>query len=600
MKIPDLQTSTEVESAVWKQELVTGERLPNDPKERIEAYMNRLESVFSDEGNSALKERYLRVLRNDLIIKPENVPESYFELQQRVARERGQPVEEISPEMREQMINVAIEDQKASLDAWVEYLTSDDAVYPTWYKYFVFRNIVKLSQFDKERGEFKRRTDSTVAPFPDIYREPLAQICDIYEKVGKDNKSLKDREIREAFEKKFPTLYAELIQKSLAASFENKEEIRGEWIKFSHGNKADAVKLFESLEGRGTGWCTAGRSTAETQVMSGDFYVYYTYDENNNPVQPRIAIRMQGDQIGEVRGILPHQALEPQMNDVLEKKLSEFGGEADKYKKKSRDMRLLTAIENKTGGNTLLTRDELIFLYEIDYQIEGFGYQKDPRVEEIRSQRNVEGDVLVILECTEDQIAHKVGEVNESTVAYLGEWSPEVMRSIRKYRNIKHLYESFPDKKIFYQTIETDPAISTSEKAEKALKDKSILLTDWGKEILYKTEFSKKAETYELVRFTLEQLGFPSGVTTDEIYQKANTLGLELCPSEVGPHLRLTYKGGEWMLIAMKQITDRGGYPRVWRLNSDDTTLMLDADSAKPGRRWGADYEFVFRLRKGL
>ena len=115
-------------------------------------------------------------------------------------------------------MDVAIEDQRASLNAWMEYLTSDDAMYPAWFKYFVWKNITKLSQFDKERGEFKKRTDSTVAPYPDIYREPLAQIADIYFKVKEDNKNLKEPEVREAFSQKFPSLYAELISKSLAAS----------------------------------------------------------------------------------------------------------------------------------------------------------------------------------------------------------------------------------------------------------------------------------------------------------------------------------------------------------------------------------------------
>jgi hypothetical protein len=33
----------------------------------------------------------------------------------------------------------------------------------------------------------------------------------------------------------------------------------------------------------GTGWCTAGHSTAKIQINSGDFYVYYTFDKNNEP-----------------------------------------------------------------------------------------------------------------------------------------------------------------------------------------------------------------------------------------------------------------------------------------------------------------------------
>src|SRR3989344_3939835 len=235
LKNPELQISPEVGRAVERKERHTGEKVPNDPARRIEAYTDRLENIFLNPEQS-VRERNLEMFRDkiydELIIKREHFPESYFELQKRIARERGEAVEDIPENVREQMKSVAIEDQRASLDAWVDYLTSDDAVYPAWFKYFVWRNVTKLSQFDIERGEFKRRTDSTVAPYPDIYREPLAQIADIYEKIKADNKNLKEPEIREAFSKKFPNLYAELISKSLAASMENREEIRGEWIKY--------------------------------------------------------------------------------------------------------------------------------------------------------------------------------------------------------------------------------------------------------------------------------------------------------------------------------------------------------------------------------
>jgi len=46
LKIPDLQTSPEVESAVEKHERLEGETLPNDPRARIEAYMDRLQHIF--------------------------------------------------------------------------------------------------------------------------------------------------------------------------------------------------------------------------------------------------------------------------------------------------------------------------------------------------------------------------------------------------------------------------------------------------------------------------------------------------------------------------------------------------------------------------
>ena len=72
--------------------------------------------------------------------------------------------------------------------------------------------------------------------------------------------------------------------------------------KIRTGERRRRKETFQSLEGKGTGWCTAGHSTAQTQVESGDFYVYYTNDSNGEPTQPRLAIRMDGDnRIGEVR-----------------------------------------------------------------------------------------------------------------------------------------------------------------------------------------------------------------------------------------------------------------------------------------------------------
>ncbi|MFA6341092.1 MAG: hypothetical protein WCX27_02545, partial [Candidatus Paceibacterota bacterium] len=143
LKDTELQTSPEVQEAVVRQERHTGEKIPNDPKERIEAYMDRLENIFLNPDEHT-RERNLEMFRDKiydaLIIKRENFPESYFDLQMRVARERGQAVDEIPQNVREQMMDIAINDQKHSLDEWIDYLTSNDAVYPAWFKYFVWKN----------------------------------------------------------------------------------------------------------------------------------------------------------------------------------------------------------------------------------------------------------------------------------------------------------------------------------------------------------------------------------------------------------------------------------------------------------------------------
>jgi hypothetical protein len=603
MKSPELQTSPEVNRAVVREERHTGEKMPNDPTDRIEAYMDRLENVFLNPDEKK-RERNLDMFRDKIydafIIKKENFPESYFELQKRIARERGQAVEEIPENVRAQMMDVAIEDQRASLDAWMEYLTSDDAMYPAWFKYFVWKNVTKLSQFDKERGEFKKRTDSTVAPYPDIYREPLAQIADIYEKVKEDNKNLKEPEVREAFSKKFPALYAELISKSLAASMENREEVKGEWKKYQQGQSGDAEQLFESLEGKGTGWCTAGKSTAETQIENGDFYVYYTNDSNGEPTQPRLAIRMEGDnRIGEVRGILPHQGVEPIMQEALDAKLQDFGGEADSYRKKSGDMKMLTALDQKKEQDQPFAKDDLVFLYEINSSIEGFGYQTDPRIAELRQGRNTEEDMLVIFDCTKEEIAHVPSQLTKDTKAYVGQLEPGIFQKLPE--GLEHVYTSFPEKKIRRESVEIGG--KTKEQLIALMEATHINISDYAKSMMENRDFvpGKNREEATLIRLTVADLGFKTSATTDQIYERAQTLGLELCPPDTGPNYRLKYKDqplNEWVRIGMKQIADSGGRPGVFSLGRDDGGLWLGSIWAAPDDEWRPGSKFVFRLRK--
>ncbi|KKW33309.1 MAG: hypothetical protein UY77_C0001G0004 [Candidatus Uhrbacteria bacterium GW2011_GWA2_53_10] len=611
LKNPELQTSPEVQRAVLREEQKTGEKVPNDPAQRIEAYMDRLENIFLN-PDERKRERNLEMFRDKiydaLIIKRENFPESYFELQKRIARERGQAVEEIPENVREQMISTAIEDQRASLDAWINYFTSEEAVYPAWFKYFVWKNITKLSQFDKERGEFKKRTDTTVAPFPDIHSEPLARILDLYEQVKADNKKLKDPEIQAMFSKKFPSLYAELTQKSLEKSLESREGIRGEWITYKQGKAEDARRLYDSLQNKGTGWCVAGLSTAQGYIKNGDFHIYYSHDKGGAPTNPRLAIAMNGNRITELRGLLPGQTPEPQLQEVIDGKLKEFGSEADTFRKTSSDMKMMTKLHSRAFRKDSETeqeiylhpefsREELVFLYEIDGTIESFGRDRDSRIEQIRSQRDPEADMPIVFDCSKDQIARSVKDLRPDTKAYVGPLEPGIFESLPD--SLEHLYTSFPDGKIerYHLTL----GEKTVKEYEAELAKEGFKISDYAKDILAKVTASSQPQETELVRLTVKSLGFNETTRYDKICERAGELGLDLSPSEAGPALRLALKDqpmDDWVAVAMELLANRNGNLSAFNVRRSEDGSWLFTGSGYPDNQWDPKDAFAFARRK--
>ena len=595
-KYPDLQKSEEVESAVNRQETKTNEKIPNSPDARIGAYLSRLERAFS--AHPGMLKPGLHEL---FVTKAEDIPESYYKHQQQIARERGHGDVEITGEMRSQMAETIVHDQAQSLDAWVDYLGSKDAPYPNWLKYFAFRSVTKLSEYDKEKKEFKKRSKGTTAPFPDINREALAYVLDSLEKSHK--KEARDGATDEQWEKllktaNFGKLYGYAIEKITPASQEDKESIQGEWVKYEQGS--DAEPLYKSLQGHGTGWCTAGEGVAKTQLQAGDFHVFYSKNKKGENV-PRVAIRMENGEIAEVRGIDADQNLEGTMTEVAKEKMKELPG-AEKYEKKVSDMKRLTEIENKTKQGKELAKEELRFLYEMDGQIEGFGYQKDPRIEEIREARDFAEDAPIIFECRLDQIAFNKEQIKPDTVAYIGDWTPEVLSLLPKTINKDYVYEEFPEGKVFWRTIETNPDIKNVKDAINALDKEGFKTSGYAKEMLEKIGFSKEKQKYEVVSFPVKSLGFPNGAKLKDIFAKAEALGLQLCPAELGPQFRLQYKDqpeGEYIRLGMEPIIDSDGFLGVFRLPRLDGELWLFDDRGSPDGVWLAGCSFVFvRPRK--
>ena len=374
--------------------------------ERLEELHNKVAKTKSVNGEKLLKNFYYDLY----VIKPENIPDAYFQNQVRLARERGYGNIKLTEEDKRRMIEEVIDDQKKSLDKWIEYFLYDEESksYEMWEKYWVFQGLQNLGKYDKETSKFSKRDKTTVYPFPPVEREYIFTTLKLMEDFLKDKKGEED--IKQALSTgNFKLLYEYVIKQSFLKGEHQSNSTDGKWIKYEQ--ESDYNILRDSLQGYYTGWCTAaGENFAKDQLAGGDFYVYYSLDKNGEAKVPRIAIRMDGkNKIGEIRGIADNQNMEPEMMPILEEKLKEFP-DKDKYLKKEHDMKLLTLIDKKVNNNIELNVDELKFLYEIDSKITGFGYRKDPRIEEIKRKRNERRDYSLIYNVKEEEVALSIQE----------------------------------------------------------------------------------------------------------------------------------------------------------------------------------------------
>jgi hypothetical protein len=420
-RVPEVARGEDLARKLWVNK-------PHLPRNRIAAWLATLETTHRPERGAATLQRLKDHYYRRYVIRPDAIPKSFFETQTRIARDLGHGENTLNAETRARLIENIIAEQKASLDKWFDYfLSPDTSQYPMWAKVWVFEEMTKLKALESGQLQFLRRSISTTGRFPELNKEALGKLIDGLERLviknwldGLDPESAKL--MRERLGNKsslnglnpefanllkegsFPNIYAWTL-KAVSAEKGDLTVTAGRWVPFPKGSSED--ELVKSLDCKGTGWCTVGPSTARSQLDAGDFHVYYSNDVHNEPTQPRIAIRMDGDSIAEVRGIAKEQNLDPWIaeTDVLDLKLAEFGEEGVRYRKRSRDMRRLTAIEHRAKAKAPLSKEDLRFLYEIDERVEGFGYEKDPRILGILSKRDPRADLSVAVGVDRNKIS---------------------------------------------------------------------------------------------------------------------------------------------------------------------------------------------------
>jgi hypothetical protein len=190
-----------------------------------------------------------------------------------------------NPRDRQRYIDDFAKNQEETLEKWVSYLKQSS--YVTSFKYLLLKAVLKFN-YDFKLDKLIERNNKTIRNFTQFDASIIGQLV-----IDESDFLLKD--------------YIAIQVKNSFSIVNSKEAIKksgnGRWIKFDGGSDVDE-KIIEKNANelsqlvQNTYWCT--KTNAYSQLEDGDFYVYVT--EKDNELFPRIAIRMEGDEVGEVRG----------------------------------------------------------------------------------------------------------------------------------------------------------------------------------------------------------------------------------------------------------------------------------------------------------
>jgi hypothetical protein len=171
----------------------------------------------------------------------------------------------------------------------------------------------------------------------------------------------------------------------------------------------------------------------------------------------------------------------------------------------------------------------------------------------------------------------------------------------------------YPDCPIVTRTVEIG-GLSKSQLL-KNLQQCSILMNEYGERLFSDDKFTISDTKYSLktVELTVMDLGFLDGATTEQLFKRANELGLELCPLELGPHLRLEYldqpednsgmpqknqaPSGS-ITIASEKLTEDDDFPKGFYLRRINGVLWLRGYIADHLHVWKPEDHFIFVKQK--
>lgn len=609
-----LNASEEVTAAARRTQVQTGEEKITDPEARIQNYFDRLHRLLNHHdpekryrATSLLK----KLLFEKYLTKEENMPDSYDK-------------------------QTVIAAQKSSLNKWVEYFSSNEAVdhYSEWFRYWAFRSLLNMGKYQMDKQSFAKRDQpkKTLSPYPDLNHEALGFIYDAMVKRQavqqaelnefplikfKHDVTMDDREaftkLLMAVRPSFAKLYGWALDRIISIPEELLLITTGEWRKYPQGS--DSQQLVDDLVNYGSGWCIRNEEHATQYLADNDLSVFYSHNSTGKAEVPRVVIVSKDGVISEIRGVGSDENLDPYIQDVVaEALMHESSQNKAAFLQKLTDTQLLGDITRKVQAHQPLSHDEYRFIYEFDRPIEQFGIENDPRIDQIRSQLNQKEAVCAVLNCLPEEIAWQESEINYQTKTYIGPLFPQIFI---KYPHLEYIYTKFPETIVERRTYTIDDKtsfelnnllhqanISILASAEEVLS--SFPLRETGiQEVIDQTMVGETVPSHEvqLVKVKVRDIYQGSDPTSKNVYAAAANFGLKPCPRLAALHYLLQKTDlttNEFFICASEPIIVEDK-PRLFGVAispheepDKPKVLFLFAGWAFPDKKWGMDDELAF------
>lgn len=381
--MPNLADQQRVENSVLHAENRGDQQVRANSERRIGVHLARLTNLLQHEGVEA---RVWDSAMEELVIKPENISEGYWEQQKRIARDNGLGDMYLGRHEKDELTRQLQEAQRTGLESWRGYLEATGEQYPLWFKFYAWDGMSRLGTFDKQRGQYSKRSSGTVAPYPQLNPAALGKVYEAVKGHGESDENIAKLVKSGNFNKLYS--YMLLNQKAVIPTPENPEDVHGQWREYTND---DTQAITEAAEG--TPWCIAGRSMAESYTHGGGkFLLFHLQDPETGTISPTAAASVRLDERGEVVEISglkggSSQYVEDALIPTVQEKVKQLPG-GERYLQAFEDKQMLIRMDRKYQKGEPFSREELIFLYEVERPIRYIDtYTKDSRVEEFKMNR---------------------------------------------------------------------------------------------------------------------------------------------------------------------------------------------------------------------